>query len=230
MKCLIVDDQPFARELAAKYVAEIPGLELMAACEGPISTLKVLQNQQVDLLLLDIEMPGLTGYELLKSLQHPPLVIVISGHAEFALEGYRWDIVDFILKPLSLEKLVMAVKRAKEKMTKKPALSEAEGLRHFFIRQEHKMLKLRLSSILFIESYREYVHIHTKAQKYVIKKSLTALEAKLPPNEFKRVHRSFIVCLDSIDGWYGNVLQLENHEVPIGKSYRDDLLKLLESI
>jgi len=229
IKCLIVDDESHARELIKAYVAKIPFLELSGIAKGSLSAVEILRSQPIDLVFLDIQMPDLTGFELLQTLHPKPLVIVISAYPEYAMEGYKWDVVDYLLKPVPFERFVQAVNKVKGRQT---SLTESQQKQedHFYVRGEHKMIKIRLKDLVYLESFREYTHLHLKDEKHIVRKSLVAFEKLLDQEEFMRVHRSFIVSLEQVDLVYGNIIRIGEQEIPIGKNYKSNFFDRLNLI
>lgn len=219
ISCLIVDDEPDAALLVENYVLNTPGLELIATCHKSSEALTMLKTHQVDLLLLDIKMPNMNGFELLQQLKQRPQVIVITAHIEYALFGYQFDLLDYLLKPASLEDFQQAVLKYNVGQSNH---SENKTNDCFYIKDEYKWIKIRVNEILYIESFREYVHLHTiDSQKYVFRKSLREIEAKLKTHDFFRVHKSYIVALNTIDSIEGNRIYIQSHQIPIGKSYKE---------
>lgn len=229
IKCLIIDDESHARELIKAYVAKVPFLELSGVATGSLSAVDILRSQHIDLVFLDIQMPDLTGFELLQTLNPKPLVIVISAYPEFAMEGYKWDVVDYLLKPVPFERFLEAVNKVNGRQS---TFTEAKGKEedHFYVRGEHKMIKIRLKDLIYLESFREYTHLHLKDEKHIVRKSLTAFEKLLDPDKFMRVHRSFIVSLDQVDIVFGNTIRIGEQEIPIGKNYKSDFFDRLNLI
>ncbi|MCB9230060.1 MAG: response regulator transcription factor [Bacteroidia bacterium] len=232
MKCIIVDDEVMARQLMRAYAEKVPGLEVVAECGGSISALKALREHLADLILLDINMPDLSGFELIDTLAEVPMVIIISAYPEYALEGYQWDIVDYLVKPVSFDRFVKAVNKAEKlydlKQKAEAQASEEEAKDHFFVRDEHRMEKVRFTEILYVESFREYAHIHTNGKKVIVKRPLKSLEEVFEPGKFMRVHRSFIIALDKIEVVFGNRIVIGETEIPIGKSYKEEFFKTIE--
>lgn len=227
IKCLVVDDEPNATELIAAYIASTPSLELVATCNQSRKAVDILSTEQIDLLFLDIRMPEMNGFELLQELQDPPQVIIITAHVEYAIFGYQFNVLDYLLKPLSLEDFQKSVAKFKPKdaQTKPDLLGDS-----FYIRDEYKLIKIRLTDILFIESYGKYVHLHTREREYVFRKKLSDIEARLRSKDFLRVHKSYIVYLDAVDAIEGNRIQIRSHKIPIGKSYKETFYRSLDLI
>ncbi len=231
MKCILIDDEKLALQLLSSYAGKVPGLEVIAQCQGSLKALEVLKTQQPDLLLLDINMPNLNGFELINVLPQPPLVIIVSAHQEHALTSFEWEVVDFLLKPVSFERFVKAIQKAEQqlRLRSQPRPMPTEEARdHFFIRQDHTMIKVRYAEITHIESFREYAHVHTTTQKVIVKRPLKHFESLLAPTQFMRVHRSYIIALDKVDAVFGNRISIGPHEIPIGKSYKDTFFATIE--
>ena len=227
IKCLVVDDEPNATELIEAYVAATPSLELVASCNQSKQALNILQEEEVDLLFLDIRMPEMNGFDLLQELKNPPQVIIVTAHVEYAIFGYQFDVLDYLLKPLSLEDFQKSVAkyRPQSKDLKPNKLGDS-----FYIRDDYRLVKIRLKEILFIESFREYVHLHIEQNTYVFRKTLSQIEKRLRFKDFIRVHKSFIVSLDAVDAVEGNRIQIRTHKIPIGKSYKESFYQSLDLI
>lgn len=231
IRCLIVDDEPPARAIISRYITDMPMLQLVGECGNAIEVLGFLQQHPVDLLFLDISMPQLKGNELMKILKHPPRVIFTTAHAEYALEGYELDAVDYLLKPIQFDRFVKAVQKAFQvtaPLVAEPVLQE-EGKKENFVyfRAERKMVKVMLHDILYIESMKDYIKVVTTSGTIITKLSITAVEAMLPEQTFVRTHRSFIVATPKIKSYTHELIELAGAEIPIGKLYRNGVLKLL---
>lgn len=233
LTCLIIDDEQPARELLENYVNRVPFLTLLGKCRNPLEALEIMQNQQVDLLLLDIQMPELKGNEFLRTLPEKPSVIFTTAYSEYALEGYQLEISDYLLKPFPFERFLQAVNKvAKERSVVEPqALSPntpvQEEQEYLKVKADHRTYRLKLAEIRYIEGLREYVTFHSTGGKLVALESLRKLEMTLPDNQFLRVHKSFIVNTKHVSSIYGGQLDLNGTMVPIGKSYRAQVLKIL---
>jgi DNA-binding LytR/AlgR family response regulator len=223
-KCLIVDDEYPALALLEDYIHKVPGLELVGKCENATETLAALQAQEIDLLFLDIQMPDLTGVELLRSLHHAPQVIFTTAYANYALEGFALDVTDYLLKPFSFERFLKAVNKSIDQLKlKKTAQSNQPDTNkdHFFVRADHKTMKINVADILYVEGLREYVSIYTKEKRIITLEAMKKMELILPTNQFMRVHKSYIVALEKVDALSGNMLELKGKQIPIGRMYRD---------
>ncbi|SDK42715.1 DNA-binding response regulator, LytR/AlgR family [Catalinimonas alkaloidigena] len=241
MTCLIVEDEPLARNLLVSYVEKLPSLQLVEACANPLAALEILRNQPIDLLFLDIQMPEITGLNLLKILHHKPLVILTTAYSEYALEGYELDVVDYLMKPISLERFLRAVEKAsKRRAPQAPAPApeppapapvvaprpenvappEKAASPFVFIKDGTKLVKVRWDDILYIEGLKDYVAIHTRQQKIVSLQRLKTLENLLPADNFIRVHHSYIVALEGIDAVHKNEVQIGQSLIPISDTYK----------
>ena len=238
--CLIVDDERPALKLLEAYIAKLPHLSLLASCENAMQAIAALQNNKVDLLFLDIQMPELTGLELLKVLKDKPPVIMTTAYREFAVDGFALDVTDYLVKPFSFDRFVQATNKATEwiklkqtplntnQASEKPSQTTIND--HFFVRTNYKMEKVIFDEILYIESMREYVSIHTKDRRFVVNKSMNSMEEELPRGQFMRVHRSFIVGLPHIETVNGNMINIGDKKIGVGASYRKrffDQLRML---
>jgi DNA-binding LytR/AlgR family response regulator len=232
ISCLIVEDEPLARNLLTEYVKKVPYLNLIKPCSGPLEAMDVLRSTNVDLLFLDVQMPELTGISFLKTLQKKPLVILTTAYSEYALEGYELDITDYLLKPITFERFVKAVEKANQRMSgiappaEKPAAEAASPF--IFVKDGTKLVKIRWDDILYVEGLKDYVTIHTRTQKVISLQRLKVLEEQLPADKFIRVHNSFIVALDAIDSVHKDKIQIGNALVPVGDTYKKAFKEFIE--
>jgi DNA-binding LytR/AlgR family response regulator len=229
MTCLIVEDEPLARSLMTDYVQKVPYLTLIDACSSPLAAMDILRNTPVDLLFLDIQMPELTGLSLLKALHKRPLVILTTAYSEYALEGYEFDVVDYLLKPITFERFLRAVEKADQRLSNvssgsQPAVQSSavaeQGQPFVFVKDGTKLVKVRWDDILYVEGLKDYVTIHTRQQKIVTLQRLKALEEQLPADKFIRIHHSFIVAVDAIDVIHKGEVQIGQASIPISDTYR----------
>ena len=226
----MVDDEPPARDVLKRYIAELPQLHLAGECSNAVQVLSFLPQQPVDLLFLDIHMPQLKGIDLLKILKHPPKVIITTAYAEYALEGYELDVVDYLLKPIPFDRFLKAVQKVVPAVPYEAApvaaLNKApDGFVYF--RVDRKMVKVLLNDILYIESMKDYARVVTAGGTLVTRQSMSALEAMLPEKQFIRTHRSFIVALPKIKSFTHEIIEIDKAEIPIGKLFRSGVLKVL---
>lgn len=232
IRCLVVDDEPPAREIIKQYIADTPMLQLEGECGNAIQAISFLQQQQPDLIFLDIRMPQLSGTDFLKTLPHPPKIIFTTARAEYALDGYELDVVDYLLKPIRFDRFLKAVNKAYQysgfKTAVEKTMPDQEKTDAFvYFRADRKMIKVLLADILYIESMKDYVKVVTAQETIITKQSISSVEAMLPENQFIRSHRSFVVSLQKIKSYTSELIQIGKTEIPIGKIYRSHVLKLL---
>ena len=241
--CVIVDDERPALKLLTAYIKKLPHLEIVASCEDAFEAIAALQNHQVDILFLDIHMPEFTGIELLQSLKQKPQVIMTTAYREYAVEGFEMEVTDYLVKPFSFERFLQGVNKATQNLNteKNPKtnssstetlsdISEKKQDTYFFVKTNHKMEKVPLHEILYIESMREYVSIQLKSKRFVVHQTMNAMEEKLQLPDFMRVHRSYIIGLNHIQTIMGNVLNINGKEIPIGGSYRKSFFDQIEML
>lgn len=222
INCLVVDDEELARKLLENYIARLPHLNLVQQCANPLEALSVLQENAVDILFLDIQMPELTGIDFLKSLHQKPKVIFTTAYSEYAIEGYQLDVVDYLLKPFSFERFVQAVNKAVELLKTNMGNAEKDYL---LVRSEHKVHKIKLEDIRYIQSMREYVAYFLPTGKILELNSLKKLEEGLPSDRFIRIHKSYIIPIHKVTALEGNMVHIGNEKLPIGNLYKEEVLK-----
>jgi DNA-binding LytR/AlgR family response regulator len=230
IRCLVVDDEPPAREIISRYISEVATLELAGESANALQAFAVLQHQPVDLLFLDIRMPQLNGNDFLKTIKNPPKVIFTTAYPEYALEGYELDVVDYLLKPIPFDRFLKAVNKAFPSGTSPAqtvAYIEKKNEAFVYFRAERKMVKVMLQDILYIESMKDYIKIFTTNGTLITKQSISSVEEMLPEKEFARVHRSYIVSLSRIKTFTSELIEIGNAGIPIGKLYRGEVLKML---
>jgi DNA-binding LytR/AlgR family response regulator len=237
IRCLIVDDEPPAREIIRRYVQEIPTLQLMGECANAIQVLTILQQQPIDLLFLDIRMPQLNGTDFIKTLKNPPKVILTTAFSEYALEGYELDVVDYLMKPIRFDRFLKAVNKAfplnNTSHIAKPVLpivvEEKKNDSFVYFRADRKMVKVMLDDILYIESMKDYIKVHTVQGVIITKQSISSVEAMLPAKLFVRTHRSFIVSINKIKSFTNELVEIDKTDIPIGKLFRNGVMKVFSS-
>ena len=235
--CVIVEDEPLARNLLVEYVRKVPALNLIEACSSAITALEVLRKNSVDILFLDVQMPELTGISLLKVLHKRPLVIMTTAYSEYALEGYEFDVVDYLLKPITFERFLRAVDKATARLQGQRSTSVAESPKptptaeqpFVFVKDGTKLVKVVFDDVLYVEGLKDYVTIHTKTQKVVSLQRLKFLEDQLPADKFIRIHNSFIVALNAIDVVHKNNVQVRGAMLPIGETYKKTFREFIEN-
>ncbi len=258
--CLIVDDEPPAREVLRRYIDQLPILALAGECANALQALSVLKQQPVDLLFLDIQMPQITGMDMIRTLigtqVHPPRIVLTTAYEQYAVQAFELDVADYLVKPIRFERFLKSVMKAlpdalpdalpanalpdKTLVDKAPADQNAPptgmpaadkdrtaNSAFLYFRAERKMVKVLLADIVYAESLKDYVKIHTAKGTLVTKHTMAGLEAMLPASGFVRVHRSFLIAFDKIDSFTADQIEINGHLIPIGKLYRQLVLKLL---
>ncbi len=237
IQTIIVDDEPLALDVLETYIEKIPDLKLVKRCTNALEAREALQNNQIDLMFLDIQMPQITGIDFLKTLSDPPLVIFTTAYPNFALEGFELDALDYLLKPISFDRFLKAVNRAAEQVNLHKASHGQgehahEGDDFFFVKADKKLVKVNYSEIIYIEGLKDYVIIRLEQTRVITLQTMKSLEDKLPASKFKRIHRSFIVNIDKIHAIIGNMVEVlekgQAKHLPIGKNYREELQELID--
>jgi DNA-binding LytR/AlgR family response regulator len=230
IRCLIIDDEPLAVRLVGSYVQKIPDLEIAASCNNAIDAFKVLREQKIDLIFLDIKMPKLIGTDFLRGLTNPPKVIFITAYRDYAFDGYELDIVDYLLKPVSFTRFVKAVAKATKLISTEenysPTKTEYNNNKESFLyfKIDREMVKIILNEILFIESKKEYVKLFLENGKsLLVKQSISSLEKLLSPHRFIRVHRSYIATIEKVSSFSSAYITISDHKIPIGRLYRNEV-------
>ena len=224
---IIVDDEPIAHDIIKGYCDALPNLRLIQQCYDAIEAMECLRTKKVDLMFLDLNMPKLKGFEFLKTLQNPPKVIVTTAYQEHALEGYELNIVDYLLKPFSFERFVKAINKIgdkEESATTAPVKAKEDSL---FLRSNKKIVQIKTESILFVEAIGNYVKVVTRDKEIQVREKISHILKTLPENEFMQVHKSFVVAKKHINEIEGNRIFIQDFVIPIGKTYKLNLNKLL---
>lgn len=226
MTCLIIDDEMLAQEVIEHYIFQIPCLELLAKCDSATEAFTFLSNTVVDLIFLDIKMPGIGGLEFLRLLKSPPKVILTTAYSEYALQGYELNVVDYLVKPIAFERFLQAVNKAMPIPVPQQATTHiAEDL---FVKSDGKLIRLLAKDILYVESLKSYLLIHTIAQKIIIYSTmLNMVEQLAARTEFIRIHKSYLINKNHITVIQNNIITIHNAELPIGAVYRTDTMKRL---
>ncbi|MGI8600628.1 MAG: LytR/AlgR family response regulator transcription factor [Chitinophagaceae bacterium] len=232
IKCLIVDDEPMARDVIRRYIEKVPILKLEGECGNAIDALLFLQSQPVDLIFLDIRMPQLSGTEFAKALRSAPKIIFTTAYKEYAMDGFDLDAVDYLLKPVAFDRFLKAITKAyphkSVELTDSPLPVESDKKNHsgfIYLKADRKMVKVMLDDILYIESARDYLKVFTHNNSIITRQTLSSVEAMLSDNEFIRIHRSYIVSIKKIDSFTHETVEIGNKELPIGKYYLNSFLK-----
>lgn len=237
MKVIIVDDEPLAQDVLETYVGQIRDLELVAKCSNAVEANDILKDHDIDLIFLDIQMPQVSGIEFVKSLSNPPLIIFTTAYSNYAVDGFELNAIDYLLKPISMDRFMKAVNKASEQYLMRKTDSsgqhagEKEGDDFVFVKADKKLVKVKYDDIIYIEGLKDYVIIRMANSRVITLQTMKSLEKRLPINQFKRIHRSYIVNLDKIQAIVGNMVEViekgQNKHLPIGKNYRDELLEIV---
>ena len=236
IRCLIIDDEPLAQRVIERYAENVPFLEIVGKCNDAMEAIEVLHIMEVDLIFLDINMPRLSGMDFLKALKNPPSVIITTAYAEFAIQGYELDVVDYLMKPFAFDRFYKAIQKAEELIRGKDQrhIENKEVDKHddtfIFIKSSKKTYKVNRDDILFIEALGDYVKIFTTEKMIISYQSLKNIENLLPSSAFPRIHKSFIIALSRIDLIEGNHVKIKDRLIPIGTNFKAEFEKLIKSI
>jgi DNA-binding LytR/AlgR family response regulator len=233
LKCLIVDDEPMARDVIRRYIESIPSLTITGEFGNAIDAMLFMQDAPVDLIFLDIRMPQLNGTDFVRSLRNVPKIIFTTAHKEYAHEGFELDVVDYLLKPIRFDRFLRAVNKAlpQRQQDFDPGIYSHTHEKRFaspfmYVRVERKMVKVYMDEILYIESNKDYVKIFTTDETIATRQTISSVEAMLGKNKFIRIHRSFIVSLNKIKSFSNEIVTIDNKDLPIGKLYRNGFLEI----
>ncbi|HAC16057.1 MAG TPA: DNA-binding response regulator [Bacteroidetes bacterium] len=219
MKCLVVDDEPIAREILVGFIADVPGLSLVGVCNSALQAMEVLKNEPVDIMFLDVNMPRLSGIELLRALDRYPAIVLTTAYPDYALQGFEMDVVDYLLKPFSFERFLRAV----QKVEARNHVSNG-GSKQLIVKSDKKTWPIELNDIRFVESVGDYVNITDNERKIMVHETLKNIEDALPGGQFFRVHKSWIISRNAIDFIEGNYIMSGTASIPIGKSFKDGFM------
>lgn len=225
--CLIVDDEPIAIRVVRNHLQNFPNIEIAGECSNAIEALDFLMQKPVDLMFLDIQMPQITGLELIRNLQHPPLVIFTTAYRDFAVEAFDLDVVDYLLKPFSLARFAKSIGKFIQQMSEKN-----NGFHHpetnptpeyILIKADKKIYKIDLNDLVYLESMGDYVSVYTSTEKITTKERISNLYEKLPANQFLRIHRSYVVSIRRIDAILAGCIEIANKKLPVGRNYKEQV-------
>jgi len=223
-KCLIVDDEPIARKILIEYLADLTDIEIVGQLKNAIEVTDFLVNNEVDILLLDINMPRLSGVQLLKNLKNPPLVIFTTAYSEFAVEAFELEAFDYLVKPISFDRFLKAINNAKKRL--KEGEIKTENARLFTVKEGKRIYKVELSAIYLVQAYGDYVRLYTKEKTYLTKDKFNNIKAILS-DTFLQVHRSYIINLEYLDYLEGNQVQIVNQKIPVSNTFKEALMQRL---
>ena len=231
INCLIIDDETLARQVVKTYLSNFPEFSIIAECKNPIEAYTILNNEKIDLIFLDINMPKLSGLDFIKSLPNPPLVIITTAYREYALEGFELNVIDYLNKPFSLQRFIKGINRVKAIINSRNISKPSNDLNSndfIFIKSDKKTYRLSFSEILYIEALGDYIKITTINNTIITYMSLKKMEQILPDKIFPRIHKSFIIALDKITCIEGNCIYINNRSFAIGNSYKKNLQEIVK--
>jgi len=230
--CMIIEDEPLAAEVLQDYIRQVPFLKLVCCCSDAFFAMESLQKFDIDLLFLDIHLPRMKGLDLIKVLKKPPKVIITTAYQEYALQGYEFNVIDYLLKPVEFNRFLKAVNKLEQNretvLPVRPAAQPVERI-YLFFTVGKKKVKIFLDEILYIESMKEYIRVNTKSKSVLTKFKLSQVDGLLSENNFLRIHRSFIVAKDKIEAFSATEVELDGKRLPIGRSYKELVLSVLEA-
>ncbi len=231
LRCLAIDDEPLALELLEDNISKVPYLNLIASCSNPIEAMQVLQQETVDLIFLDIQMPGLTGLQFIQSLTQKPMFILITAYEKYALDSYSLDVIDYLVKPVSLERFIKACNKAWElhQLKTKPSTGANETIAEYiFVNVEYSLVKVIIADIIWIEGLKDYIkiHLHSTSKPIVTRMNMKAVEDELPSSKFIRIHKSYIVSVAYVTAIRKSSVFIGELELPVGENYRDAVVAL----
>lgn len=229
IRCIIVDDEQLARDVLEMFISDVPDLKLVGICKNAYEALHILENDFVDVMFLDIQMPDVSGINLVKSLKNPPLVVFTTAYVEYALEGYEVWAVDYLLKPISLDRFNQALDKVRIILGMHESASN-DSDDYMFVRSSYQDMKIKYSDVLYIKGLKDYVKIVLPEKKIVTLMNIKGIMEKLPEDRFVRIHKSYIVALDKIESVKGRSLMIAEKEIPIGLTFRDDFKKRFQQL
>ncbi|HYQ56906.1 MAG TPA: LytTR family DNA-binding domain-containing protein [Draconibacterium sp.] len=233
IRCIIVDDEPMAREILESHLRKIETIKIVALCKNAIEAFNVISSEPVDLVFLDINMPEISGLSFARSINNAVKVIFTTAYREYAVDGFDLQAVDYLLKPISFGRLMQSINKYLSENQQvdfeEPASIQPEKSESIFVRSDRKMIKINFLEILYIESLADYIKIHLVDKTIVTRETISSIEAKLPQQDFLRVHRSFIVALNAIDSFTAELVEIGKKQIPVSRSYKDGVLNKLNS-
>ncbi len=240
IRCIIVDDEPLARNVLVNYAEQIAQLEVVGTCANAIEAFEIIQKEEVQLVFLDIKMPKLNGLELLESISNPPLVVFTTAYRDYAIRAFELNAIDYLLKPIALSRFLQTIAKANKylyghKLEDSPTVVDNDIVKHakdkqeefIYIKSDRKVIKLILNDILFLESLNDKVTVHLKEKEIITTQRISYLLEKLPQARFIRIHRSFIIAIQKINAFNNIMVEIGERELPIGRNYRAQALEVL---
>jgi len=233
IQCILVDDEPIAREILESHLSKIESLKVVCSCKSALEAFNAINSNNIDLIFLDINMPEISGLSFVKSINKDIKIIFTTAYREYAIEGFDLQAVDYLLKPISFNRLLQAINKYTNEnrvLDHKESKQIIEDHNDFiFVRSDRKMIKINFTDILFIESLSDYIKIHVKDKTIITRETISNIEAKLPQKDFMRTHRSFIVSLANIESFTNEYIEIGMSEIPISRSYKETVLERLEN-
>ena len=232
MNCIALDDEPLALDIIEAYVKKHPELHLVACCNNAAEASEILKKQSIDLMFLDIQMPGINGLNFIRSLEQKPLFMFTTAYSEYAIDAFKVDAIDYLLKPIAYDRFEKAVEKAKEYYSIKNNLDVIESdleNEYIFVKANQQLVKLSYGEILYVEAFADYVKIFLNDRKIVTLQTMKKMESKLPKDIFSRVHRSFIVNRKAVESFSTSICEVNGVKIPVGKSYKNDFVQLMKS-
>lgn len=228
INCIVIDDEPLARKGLKEYIADVDFLDLAAVFDNPLQATELISNGQTQLLFLDIQMPKITGLDFFRSLQHPPPVIFTTAYPQYALEGFEVNALDYLVKPVSFDRFLKAVLKAKEYYeVRDKNVADAAASEYFFIKADNKLVRILFDEVLFVEALQNYVTIHTTGKKYMTYLTFKSVENYLSGDKFIKVHKSYIISASKVDSIEGNEIKIGQHHIPISRNQKDEVMEKL---
>ncbi|WP_428657415.1 LytR/AlgR family response regulator transcription factor [Runella sp.] len=227
IKCLIIDDEPVARKIMQEFVEELEWFQLIGQAESPLKAINLMAQNSVDLLFLDIELPQMSGLELLKNFTNPPVVIITTAYPHYALEGFELDVLDYLLKPISMERFLKSALKAKTFFEQKNKTSSPSA-DYFFIKCDGKIERIEIRDLLYVKALENYIIIQTAQRKFLTYLTMKGLEEYLPTEQFVKIHKSYLVPIAKIDRIEGNEVQIGNEKLPLSRNLRADVLQRID--
>ncbi len=233
LKCLAIDDEPLALELLEDNIRQLPFLELVGKCSNAMEAMQFMQQQEVDLIFLDIQMPGLTGLQFIHSMKVRPLIILVTAYEKFALDGFNLDVVDYLVKPVALERFIKACNKAFDlyRVNHHIPVSKESSPGYFFINVDYKMLKIEFDDMIWVEGFKDYLKIHLKssANPIVARMSMKNMEEQLPETQFIRIHKSYILSKKAITAVKKSSVFIDSQELPVGDMYKEQVASFVKA-
>jgi two-component system, LytTR family, response regulator len=227
IQCIVVDDEPLARDLVISYVSKLKGWEIKASCRHVADAYEALYQNEIDVIFLDINMPDKTGIDFLEALKNPPLVIFTTAYAEYAASAFDLNAVDYLVKPITEKRFRDAIDKVEKMVSNHSSVTIAQQVDHIFLKQDNRMVKVVLDEILYVEALKDFSKLFLKDKNMLVSAHLKLVEEMLPAAYFLRIHRSYIVALNKITAVQGNVVEIGKQQMPIGSSYKEELMKRL---